>query len=72
MAIGSDTEIKQYQAQKRFSLADIALLGALGSLPFPARAKGTLKVCESDVNHLGIDETLLVHLIVENWDIVMT
>ena len=64
MAIGSDTEIKQYQVQKRFSLADIitAHLGALGSLPFPAiymplrdiaRAKGTLKVCESDVKHLG-------------------
>ena len=52
MAIGSDTEIKQYQVQKRFSLADIALLGALGSLPFPAiymplrniaGVKGTLK-----------------------------
>ena len=37
-----------------------------------ARAKGTLKVCESDVNHLGIDERLLVDLIVENWDFVMT
>ena len=81
MAIGNDTEIKQYQVQKRFSLADIALLRALGSLPFPAfymplrhiaGVKGTLKVCESDVNHLGIDETLLVYSIVENWDVVMT
>ena len=82
MAIGSNTEIKQYQVQKRFSLADsIALLGALGSLPFPAMymplrhiagVMGTLKVCESDVNHLGIDETLLVYLIVEDRDFVVT
>lgn len=37
-----------------------------------AGAKGTLKACESDVNHLGIGEILLVYLAVGNWDIVMT
>lgn len=37
-----------------------------------AGAEGTLKRCESDVDHLCIGETLLVYVAVENSGFVMT